>query len=140
MARALEINPEATKERLAQEAYASEPRYERYCYEPEAEPIAQAIYTALVTERPALEPEPIARVIHKVLREKCTEYGMNPDIETFISSPKQTKEAGYGDHWRVSWESGPFEWAIGASWAVIGATGRLCEPHYSFDLCLYKEE
>lgn len=39
-------------------------------------------------------------------------------------------------YWRMSYESGPYSWAIVASEA-LAQMGILAEPHYSFDLCFY---
>lgn len=78
------------------------------------------------------DPQQIADALHRVVRDAATAAGMNPDIEVFLR-----KEDG---GWRISWEAGPYQWAYNASFAVMDAVGRLCEPYYSFDLCLYEAE
>lgn len=57
--------------------------------------------------------------------------GSNPDRECFIRNEGPNE-------WRVSFESGPYSWAIPASDA-IGQIGILAEPYYNFDLCFYGE-
>ena len=68
-----------------------------------------------------------------VLRRRCKAAGMDPDIECFMQKEREGV-------WHVSWESGPFDWAIPASMAMISANGRLVEPYYGFDLYFYEEE
>lgn len=71
-----------------------------------------------------------ARGLYKALKKACKEYGQDPDIEIAIWSPEENSE----NCWRVSWESGPYQWAIGASFKITGPWG-FTEPYYSFDLC-----
>lgn len=80
-----------------------------------------------------------AKGLHKALSKLSKEvYGQNPSIEIFIYSPKQTVKHGYGSCWRVCWESGPYEWAIPASFEVKNyEDGWYTEPYYSFDLCFF---
>lgn len=78
--------------------------------------------------------EEAARGLYEVLAKLCREQGLNPDIEMSITDPEETKKRGYGRCWRVSWESGPHEWAIGLSLQLRGPWGYT-EPYYSFDLC-----
>lgn len=56
--------------------------------------------------------------------------GHNPDIECFI----RPEHGG----WRVSYEAGPYSWAIVASEALC-QVGVFAEPYYSFDLCFYAD-
>ena len=72
-----------------------------------------------------------AQAVYEVLCAAATKGGLKPDIECFIRPDR----GGY----RVSWESGPFEWAIVASDA-LGQLGIFSEPYYSFDLCFYTDE
>ena len=67
----------------------------------------------------------------RVIKQTAADWGFNPDIECFAR-----KEQG---QWRVSWESGPYQWAIPASDALF-QVGILAEPYYSFDLCFYGED
>jgi len=76
-----------------------------------------------------------AKAFHKALAKTVKEFGMNPDVETFIKTPEESEKAGYGRGWTVSWESGPYEWAIDASWKVQNSPTWYTEPYYSFDLC-----
>jgi len=76
-----------------------------------------------------------AKALYKALCKRAKAEGMDPDVEVKIYTPKETLEWGMGYAcWRVVWEAGPFEWAIGASFAITGPWGYT-EPHYSFDLC-----
>lgn len=81
-------------------------------------------------------PKEAAEAIYKVLREASEAEGQKPDIETCMNITGTEGRRMY----RPSWESGPHDWAIQASFVVMDATGRLCEPHYGFDLCLYDVE
>lgn len=72
-----------------------------------------------------------ARAAHNILRRAAARLNMNPDIEVFMRDE--------GNFIRVSWESGPYEWAIVASDALC-QVGVFAEPHYSFDLCFYPSE
>ena len=75
-----------------------------------------------------------ANACYNALVKASKEYGQDPSYEVFIRNPQETFEAGYGKYWQVSWESGPYEWAIGASFKITGPWGYT-EPYYSFDLC-----
>mgnify|MGYP000987197211 CR=1 FL=1 len=75
-----------------------------------------------------------ARGLYKALCEVAKMWGMNPNREVHISSPEQEKARGNHPCWRVSWEAGPYEWAIPMSFQRTGPWG-FTEPHYSFDLC-----
>lgn len=74
----------------------------------------------------------MAEAVYQELRKMAAEYGMNPDTEVH-----KREEKG---EIRVSWEAGPYQWAIGTSLALVIATGKLVEPYYSFDLCFYPGE
>lgn len=63
-------------------------------------------------------------------------YDHKPEIECFMRVTGAEGRRTY----KVSYEAGPYEWAIPASFVVMDATGRLCEPYYSFDLDLYDVE
>jgi uncharacterized protein YeaC (DUF1315 family) len=58
-------------------------------------------------------PEGVAKAVHRVCREACKQWGMNPKIETFCRQE--------------------YQWAIAAS---LSHDNRqvLCEPYWSFDL------
>lgn len=61
----------------------------------------------------------------------------DPSIETGLFSPERTLDYSGYHQWCVLWESGPYEWAIGASWQIRGPWGHT-EPYYSFDLHFYE--
>lgn len=73
--------------------------------------------------------------VHDAIRKVCERHGMKPDIEVFMREEGE----GRSRFIRVSWESGPYEWAIVASDA-LGQVGVFAEPYYSFDLCFYPSE
>lgn len=70
-----------------------------------------------------------AKGLYEALRKAAKDEGQNPDMEVQIWKPGEN-----GNQWRVSWEAGPYEWAIGLSALVTGPWGYT-EPYYSFDLC-----
>jgi hypothetical protein len=73
---------------------------------------------------------------HEIVREFSANFGQNPDIETFLRTPEQNAGYAHGNCYVVSWESGPYQWAIAASMSM----NKFCEPYYSFDLCFYPSE
>jgi len=79
------------------------------------------------------KPANAAKALYKALCEVCRRMDLNPDIE--LQTPEQSLRAGYGRNWRVSWESGPYQWAIGTSYEVCNGPHWYTEPYYSFDLC-----
>jgi len=101
--------------------------------------IASKLQIALDGKREAAE---VASAIYGVVREVCAITGQNPDIETFMRTPEQSMASGHphGDCYVISWEAGPYQWVHRAWPVVMDVTGRLCEPYYSFDLCIYEAE
>jgi len=75
-----------------------------------------------------------AKGLYKALCKWCKALGMKPDIEIHIYTPEQTEARGYGKFWNVSFEAGPFEWAVHASLQMPHCKWGYCEPYYSFDL------
>jgi hypothetical protein len=71
-----------------------------------------------------------AKAVYEVLRKAAAADGMKPDIECYL----RPDTGGY----RVSFEAGPYEWAIVASEA-LSQCGIFAEPYYSFDLCFYTD-
>lgn len=74
-----------------------------------------------------------AKALYKALVPVVKSYGQKPESELHIWEPGQN-----GSSWRVSWEAGPYEWAIYASFHISNMSrdgGWFTEPHYSFDLC-----
>lgn len=80
----------------------------------------------------------ITNRLYDVLRQAAKDTGMDPLYEVHAWHPHKQREQG--PCWGASWEAGPYQWAHAASFVVMDLTGRLCEPHYSFDLCLYEVE
>ena len=68
----------------------------------------------------------------------CKAAGQDPAWEVHSWTP--ASDAQQGRCWGVSWEAGPYQWAIAASFLIMDLTGRLVEPYYSFDLCFYEVE
>jgi len=87
-----------------------------------AERVARAAY-------PRKSAKGQAEAVYRVLRDFASSTGHNPDVECFCR-----KE---GNTWTVSYEAGPYQWAIVASEA-LGQLGVFAEPYYSFDLCFYE--
>lgn len=94
-----------------------------------------SILNALRGKRSA---EEVATALYRVLRAQAEALGQDPDREVLIRRPGEPRHFDDTACWVVAWEAGPFQWAYDGSHAVMDATGRLCEPYYSFDLCLYE--
>lgn len=67
------------------------------------------------------------------------EYHGSETTEIFLNSPED-KDWRNPKGYVVSYESGPYDWAIQTSMCMIDLTGRLCEPYHGFDLCFYVNE
>ena len=100
---------------------------EGYIYGYGASDLSERIAKAAVTRKTA---KGRAHAVLEVLRQFASDTGHNPNVECFAR-----EERG---GWRVSYEAGPFEWAIVASDALC-QVGVFAEPYYSFDLCFYPE-
>jgi hypothetical protein len=91
---------------------------------------------ALIAERVALaaskrkSPKGRAKAAYDAMCQFAADTGCKPERECFM-------RAEHGG-WRISYEAGPYQWAIVAS-AALGQLGILAEPYYSFDLCFYPE-
>lgn len=109
---------------------------ESYIYGTGAADLQQAIKDALDELEKPVEPLLAAQTIHRVLYNTSKAAGQNPDIETFMRVSGDEGSRMY----HVSWESGPYDWAIQASFVVMDCINRLCEPYYGFDLQLYDVE
>lgn len=83
----------------------------------------------------------MAKALHKAISELCVEWGAKPEIETFIRSPQESRLKGGPNAWHVSWEGGPYQWAVLLSMSEQMFANRkvLAEPQYSFDLCFFQE-
>jgi hypothetical protein len=85
--------------------------------------------------------------------QKAKSWGMDPNVECALLSPKQSDDLGYGRQWRVMWESGSYNWGIDLSgggvtfvkydgpWdqsqpeIIMGAPDDwYLQPYYSFDV------
>lgn len=83
--------------------------------------------------------ESAAKGMYEALVKACKAYGQDPAWEVHIKTPEQYKAWGGGcEAWYVSWEAGPWEWAIGASFEATGP-GWHTEPYHSFDLVFYDD-
>jgi hypothetical protein len=67
-----------------------------------------------------------ARRVYTAVRLCAVRMGMKPDVETSM----RRMDSG---EWRVSFEAGPYQWAVAASLSH-GNRRVLAEPNYSFDL------
>jgi hypothetical protein len=101
----------------------------------EHEMIARVIKAAL---KPGMKGQKAAKAVYEALKPVVLLAGQNPAIELMLRGPADHHYAG--KCWLVGWEAGPYEWAIRASFVCCNASGQLCEPYYSFDLCFYDNE
>ena len=69
-------------------------------------------------------PKAAAHAAYKALCKDCELFELDPGDEVFI----REEDSGV---WKVSWESGPYEWSIGR---FINGPWGLAEPYFSFDL------
>ena len=87
--------------------------------------------------------EEAANAAYLALVMDCTDAGLDPNYEVRIYSPEESEQRGYTTCWHVTWESGPHQWGVGQSMAVI--TGGIvppwgfCETHWGFDLIFVEE-
>jgi hypothetical protein len=81
-------------------------------------------------------PAGAAKALYRSLIKLNMKWGVPEESakkEVLLLSPERSSSLGYGRLWRVMWESGPYEWAVWASFA-IHSDGWYTEPYYSFDL------
>jgi hypothetical protein len=91
--------------------------------------------TEAIDALPVKKAANMAKAAHAVLRKHSAAGGQNPDIEVFIKKPS---DRHWGDRcWIACWESGPYQWGVPASFAIIAATGKLAETQYGFDLLFH---
>ncbi len=83
----------------------------------------------------AANPEQAARDTYETCRKAAEAWGMKPEIEVSIRAPGERRHHDHINCWSVSFEAGPYEWAIAASLSVNTRGKVLAEPYYSFDLC-----
>jgi hypothetical protein len=51
--------------------------------------------------------------------EKAKSWGMDPNVECALLSPKQSDDLGYRRQWRVMWESGSYNWGVDLSFGGV---------------------
>lgn len=96
-------------------------------------------------EDPGTLEEAVIQAYAHIVR-YCEAHDVNPSWETFIQPPEVDYMEGAGK-WRVCFESGPYEWAVGDSLgsgqivpaSVASGSWWFTEPHYSFDLVFIPE-
>ena len=69
-------------------------------------------------------PRGAAHAAYRALCKDCRLFEMDPDYEVLI----RQEDSGA---WKVSWESGPYQWSIGR---LISGPWGFAEPYFSFDL------
>lgn len=78
-----------------------------------------------------------AQAAHRAIKQDCVEYGMDPNFEVSIKTPKESPNFAPGEPvWWVCWESGPASWAVAQ---FINGPWGFCETHWGFDL-IFNEE
>jgi len=70
----------------------------------------------------------------------AADEGYDPDKEVMIRAPGEARHFDDDTCWCVAYEAGEYDWAIGASFALCGALGKIVDPYYGFDLCFYPSE
>jgi hypothetical protein len=95
--------------------------------------LAAAVNKTMTTEQ-------AAKAVYVELCKIASDEGCNPDIEVFIRAPGEPRHFADETCWCVAYEAGDYQWAIGASFALCDALGKIVEPYYSFDLCFYPSE
>ena len=91
----------------------------------------KAVSKAIAAE----SPEAAAKAVHALCVKAAKEWGMKPELEVSIRKPGEKRHHDHINCWSVSFEAGPYEWAIAASLNVPLGSKVLAEPYYSFDLC-----
>jgi len=78
-------------------------------------------------------PEAAAKGFYEAMKKVVIDCGQNPESELHLFKPGE----GLGNEgvWQVSWEAGPYDWAIGASLSFMMSKSWYTEPYYGFDLC-----
>ena len=80
-------------------------------------------------------PANAAKALYKEICKAAKSIGQNPDIEVALLNPEQSAKMGTGKNWRVVWEAGLYQWAIGFSFQCHNSPHWYTEPYYSFDVC-----
>ena len=96
----------------------------------------EALYDTARSMDSSMSAREMASIMYSTCRTLAHAQGMNPDKEVFIRAPGENVHFKNPDCYVVSWEAGPYQWAI----PVSNAFPKLVEPYYSFDLCFYPAE
>jgi len=99
---------------------------------------AEFIKEAAEALRSATSLQNAARKVYGVCRKAAKAWGMKPEIECNLSSPLQAARGGASPFWHVSFEAGPYDWAVAVSNAFNDKVWA--EPYYGFDLHFYPQE
>lgn len=105
----------------------------------QANDILASRITTAINALPEKNAKTMAEATRDVLHKYCDDTGMSRS-EVGYWEPGQQAFDGDGNRYLVSLEAGPYQWAIGASMAIVGLCGKLAEPYYSFDLSFYPGE
>ena len=100
---------------------------EGYYYGEGSTMLAERVALAAVKRK---SPKGRAKAAYDAVCKFAADIGCKPEIECFM----RPERGG----WRVSFEGGPYSWAIVASEALC-QLGIFAEPHYNFDLCFYAD-
>jgi len=92
------------------------------------------------TVNKTMNAEQAAKAVYAELCKIAQDEGCDPDIEVFIRAPGEPRHFADTTCWCVSYEAGEYQWAVGASFPLCDALGKVVEPYYSFDLCFYPSE
>ena len=88
--------------------------------------------------------EEAANVAYLALVMDCAEYGQDPNWEVVLYNPEESKDRGYTSGWHLIWESGPPQWGVGQSMAIVTSgiipPWGFCETQWGFDLIFVEEE
>lgn len=83
--------------------------------------------------RKCLTREEAAKGLYEALNNYAIGAGYSENSVS-LWSPEEAYSRGYGHCWMISWEEGPYQWAINMSFDITGPWGYV-EPYHSFDLC-----
>lgn len=77
--------------------------------------------------------EEAAKAFYEALKKFAVDHGYHENSVSCYP-PEKSYECGWGHYWTVTWEDGPYNWAIYMSSHMHGARWYV-EPYYSFNLC-----
>lgn len=99
---------------------------------------AEFVNAAAEALRKSTSPQNAARRIYGICRKAAKAWGMKPEIECSLASPLQAARSCGSPFWHVSFEAGPYDWAVEVSMAASPKVWA--EPYYGFDLHFYAKE